>query len=190
MAETELNKGEEDRNYEELRDSIRHFDRIIRSQMAIQSRIGDRVKNSIRAGMVFLALIAISIFVILVTMASQVELISEAVIGMDNSFDDVRIQMVKIDGLMTKMEKNVSYINSIATVMQGMDSEMVQMTNQVQQMQGEVELMSGEVKVMRRQADVMTQTTGMMDMEIHRMNREVNRMAAPARSMNNMFPIP
>lgn len=190
MAETELNgRDAEESDYEELRDAVRHFDRIIRSQIAIQGRQGDRIKNSIRAGIVFLALIAITIFVILITMVTQVELISDAVTGMDDSFDDVRFEMAKIDNLMTDMEKNVTYLNSIASVMQNMDGEMVQMTQQMQQMQTEVESMSREVTVMRQQADIMTQTAGRMDMEIYRMNQEVNRMAIPARSMNNMFPI-
>ncbi len=191
MAESEINEQDVDAsNYEELRNAIRHFDRVIRSQIVIQGRQGDRIKNSIRAGMLFLVLIAISIFVILATMVTQVEHISDAVVRMDNSFDEVRNQMVKVDELMTGMEKNVAYMNSVSTVMQNMDSEMGKMTGQVQQMQGEVDAMSREVAVIRHEADIMTQTTKVMDMEIYRMNHDLNRMATPARSMNNMFPIP
>ena len=191
MAESELDEHDVDaESYDELRDAIRHFDRVIRSQMAIQSRMGDRLKISIRAGMLFLVLIAITIFVIMMTMVSQVDLISKAVIRMDNSFDEVRTQMVKMDSLMTSMEKNVAYMNSVSTVMQSMDSEMVTMTQQMSQMQTEVDAMKNEVAVIRHQADIITHTTGVMDMEIYRMNQDMNRMAAPARSLNNMFPMP
>lgn len=191
MAETELDGRDIDtENYEQLRDAIRHFDRVIRSQIVIQGRQGDRIKNSIRAGMLFLVLIAISIFVILYTMVTQVNLISEAVVRMDNSFDEVRTQMVKVDGLMTKMEQNVLYMESVSTVMQNMDGEMGKMTHQMQQMQTEVESMKVEVAVIRQQADTMTHTAGVMDREIYRMNQDINRMATPARSMNNMFPMP
>lgn len=191
MAETELIERDVDTaNYEELRDAIRHFDRVIRSQIVIQGRQGDRIKNSIRAGMLFLVLIGISIFVILYTMVTQVTLISEAVVRMDNSFDEVRTQMVKVDELMTGMEKKVLYINAVSTVMQNMDGEMGKMTRQMGQMQGEVDAMRSEVTVIRQQADIMTHTTGQMDREIYRMNQDMNRMAAPARSLNNMFPMP
>lgn len=191
MAESELDEHDVDaESYDELRDAIRHFDRVIRSQMAIQSRLGDRLKISIRAGMLFLVLIAITIFIIMMTMVSQVDLISKAVIRMDNSFDEVKTQMVKIDSLMTSMETNVSYMNSVSTVMQSMDSEMVTMTQQMGQMQTEVDAMKNEVAVIRHQADIITHTTGVMDMEIYRMNQDMNRMAAPARSLNNMFPMP
>jgi len=180
----------EESGYDELKDAIRHFDRVMRSHMTIQGLQGDRIKNSIRAGVIFLALIAISIFIILITMVNEVEQISLAVNGMDQSFDKVRQQMVKVDSLMTKMETNVAQMNSIGPVMQSMDREMIQMSQQVQQMQAETEAMGREVSVIRQQADIMTKTTERMDMEIYRMNHEVNRMAAPARSMNNMFPMP
>jgi archaellum component FlaC len=191
MAETELVERDVDTaNYEELRDAIRHFDRVIRSQIVIQGRQGDRIKNSIRAGMLFLVLIGISIFIILYTMVTQVNLISEAVVRMDTSFDEVRTQMVKVDALMTGMEKNVVYINAVSGVMQNIDGEMGTMTRQMGQMQGEVDAMRNEVTVIRQQADMMTRTTGVLDQQIYRMNQDMNRMAAPARSMNNMFPMP
>lgn len=191
MAETELNGRDVDtENYEELRNAIRHFDRVIRSQIVIQARQGDRIKNSIRAGMLFLVLIGISIFIILYTMVTQVNLISAAVVRMDQSFDEVRVQMVKVDELMTGMEKNVLYMDAVSTVMQNIDVEMGQMTRQMQQMQTEVDAMKSEVTVIRQQADVMTRTTGVMDQEIYRMNQDMNRLATPARSMNKMFPMP
>ncbi|MCW8888317.1 MAG: hypothetical protein OQK25_04580 [Gammaproteobacteria bacterium] len=177
-------------SYEELKDAIRHFDRVMRSQMTIQGLQGDRIKNSIRAGMIFLALIGISIFIILITMVTQVEQIAMAVSGMDTSFDEVRNQMVRVDALMSHMETNASKMNTIGPVMQTIDGEMLQMTQQVQQMQSETAAMGREVSVLRQQADLMAQTTERMDMEIYRMNHEVNRMATPARSMNNMFPMP
>ena len=180
----------EDSSYDELKDAIRHFDRIMRSHMTIQGRQGDRIKNSIRAGMVFLAVIGISIFIILITMVTQVEQISVAVSGMDSSFGEVRKQMTRIDALMSHMETNAVEMNTIGPVMQTIDSEMVQMTQQVQQIQSETEKMGKEVSVLRQQADTMAKTAERMDMEIYRMNHEVNRMATPARSMNNMFPMP
>jgi hypothetical protein len=177
-------------NYEELRSAIRHFDRIIRAQMAIQDRQGDRIKNSIRAGMLFLVLIGVSIFVILIAMVTQVEQIASAVHRMDSAFSDVKTQMVKVDELMTRMEGNVASMQAIDTVMQSMDTEMVTMAEQIQGMRSEVDSMSSEVRVIRQQADMMTHTAGVMDMEIYRLNHDVNRLATPARTLNNFFPIP
>lgn len=191
MSEEKLSKSDIDReNYEELRNAIRHFDRVIRAQMKIQGMQGDRIKISIRAGMLFLVLFGISIFVILMSMVTQVEQISAAVTRMDASFDEVRNQMVKVDGLMTGMEVNVSSIASIDRVMQSMNTEVLAMTQRIGSMQQKVESMSQEVAVIRQQGDVMTNTAGAMDMEIYKMNQEVNRMATPARSINKMFPIP
>lgn len=191
MADSkEIEQSSEESNYEELRDAIRHFDRVIRSQILIQGKQGDRIKNSIRAGMLFLCLIGISIFVILITMVTQVELISDAVVRMDNAFDEVRDQMVHVDSLMTKMEVNVAHMDTVSTVMTNMDQQMLKMTEQVQQMQSEVDDMTYEVATIRQQADIMTQTSHVMDAEIYRMNHDLNRMATPARSMNSWFPVP
>ncbi|MCW8917905.1 MAG: hypothetical protein OQL08_03715 [Gammaproteobacteria bacterium] len=191
MSETVQTGQDADKeNYEELRDAIRHFDRVVRSQISIQERQGERIKNSIRAGMVLLVLLAISIFVILYTMVTQVNLISEAVVRMESGFSEVTNQMVKVDRLMTSMEGNVLHMESVSSVMQGMDGEMGKMTRQMEQMQGEVDAMRGEVVVIRQQADTITHTAGVIDQEIYRMNQNINRMAAPARSMNKMFPIP
>lgn len=187
----ELNEEELNRqNYEELRSAIRHFDRIIRAQMAIQDRQGDRIKNSIRAGMLFLVLIGVSIFVILLAMVTQVEQIASAVHRMDSSFGEVKTQMIRVDKLMTGMEANVATMQAIDTVMQVMDTEMVKMAQQIEGMRSEVGAMSSEVQVIRQQADLMTHTAGVMDMEIYRLNHDVNRLATPARTLNNFFPFP
>ena len=191
MSEEKITESELDRqNYEELRSAIRHFDRVIRAQMKIQGSQGDRVNNSIRAGMLFLVLIGISIFVILVSMVTQVKQISESVTKMDASFGQVKVQMIKVDELMTHMEVNVSSMASIDRVMQSMDAEMLAMTQKIGNMQQDVGAMSNELTVIRQQGDSMTHTAGVMDMEIYKMNQEVSRMATPARSINKMFPIP
>ena len=191
MSEEKITESELERqNYEELRSAIRHFDRVIRAQMKIQGSQGDRVNNSIRAGMLFLVLIGISIFVILVSMVTQVKQISESVTKMDASFGQVKVQMIKVDELMTRMEVNVSSMASVDRVMQSMDAEMLAMTQKIGKMQQEVGAMSSELTVIRQQGDSMTHTDGVMDMEIYKMNQEVGRMATPARSINKMFPIP
>lgn len=191
MSEEKLTASEIDKeNYEELRSTIRHFDRVIRAQIKIQGMQGDRIKNSIRAGMLFLVLFGISIFVILMSMVTQVEQISEAVTKMDASFDEVRVQMVNVDKLMKGMEVNVSSMASIDSVMQSINAEMLVVTKRIGSMQKKVGAMSQEVAVISQQGGVMTNTAGVMDMEIYKMNQEVNRMATPARSINKMFPLP
>jgi len=191
MSEEKITESELDRqNYEELRSAIRHFDRVIRAQMKIQGSQGDRVNNSIRAGMLFLVLIGISIFVILVSMVTQVKQISESVTKMDASFGQVKVQMIKVDELMTHMEVNVASMASVDRVMQSMDAEMLAMTQKIGNMQQDVGAMSNELTVIRQQGDSMTHTAGVMDMEIYKMKQEVRRMATPARSINKMFPIP
>lgn len=189
MAETDSSDLDK-RNYEELRTAIRDFDRVIRSQMQIQGQMSNRIKNSIRAGMLFLVLLGISIFILLASMVTQVKHVSGAVNNMASSFDEVKLQMAHVDELMQRMERNVSPMVTIGEVMQDMDDDMILMSQQVDAMQSEVGVMSNRLGHIRQQADLMNHTAAAMDMEIYRLNNDMHRMAKPARSLNNMIPFP
>jgi methyl-accepting chemotaxis protein len=180
--EKEFNK------FESLTNSVRYFERVMRAVMNVQNRQGDRIKLSIRAGMTFLLLIAISIFLMLYTMATQINRVSIAVGEMNHSFDVVSERMEQMDRLMLSLEYNVSQLPAIAEVMPQMDEEMAKLTNTVNLMSNEMNAVTLDVAAVRKQSETMNEISKRMATGIYRINGEVNHMAQPAKSLNNMFP--
>ena len=182
MVEKDFNK------FESLTNSVRYFERVMRSVMSVQNRQGDRIKVSIRAGATFLLIIGISIFIMLYTMATQIERVSIAVGEMNHSFDVVAERMERMDQLMISLEYNISQLPEISRIMPVMDEEMAKLTNTIESMRNEMNAINQDVSAVRAQSELMRDTSHRMATGIYRINGEVNHMAQPARSLNNFFP--
>ncbi len=182
IVEKEFNK------FESLTNSVRHFERVMRSVMHVQNRHGDRIKVSIRAGMAFIVLIAVSIFLTLYSMATQIQRVSIAVGEMNRSFDVVSERMERMDQLMLSLEGNISQISVIADTMPLMDIEMAKLSNTIDSMRNEMAAISSDVSAVKVQSEHMRDTSARMAAGIYRINGEVNHMAQPARTLNNMTP--
>jgi hypothetical protein len=86
------------------------FEAIILSQIDIKNKLGDRLNYSIQAGIIILGIIAASIFILLLTLSSQVNRISGVVKEMNQDFTSVRIQMERIDGYFGSIEQRVTQL--------------------------------------------------------------------------------
>lgn len=179
---------EEFNKFDSMTNSVRHFERVMRTVMNVQNRQGDRIKLTIRTGMAFLAIIGILLYVMLHTMSVQIERVSDAVGQMNQSFDVVAERMARVDKLMTSLEQNVGLLPAIGSVMPGMDSEMSKLTATIAQMRAEMDAINTDVNAVRIQSENMSNISAHMSDSIRRMNGEVNHMAQPARSINKMFP--
>ena len=180
--------AEDFNKFESLTSSVRHFERVMRSLMKIQDMQGERIKLGIRAGMAFLGLFGLSIFIILYSMATQIQRVSEAVGQMNHSFEVVAERMERVDQLMASLEHNVALLSDIGEAMPGMDSQMGDLTQTIAQMRTEMGAISQDVTAVRAQSEQMSNIAMNMNDSIYRMNHEVERMSRPAQSMNKMAP--
>ncbi|MCW5586810.1 MAG: hypothetical protein KIS75_11810, partial [Chromatiales bacterium] len=69
--------------------ALSSFEGIVLSQIDVKNRLGDRLNYSIRAGLIILSVIAFSILVLLLTLSSQINRISNVVGAMNTHFSAV-----------------------------------------------------------------------------------------------------
>lgn len=162
----------------------------MQSRMDVQDQLAERVKYGIRGGMVVLSLIAISILLILMIMATQVERISDVVMSMNHHFTKVSQKMRDVSDVMVSMQQQVQYMESISDKVAQMGQDVVIMNQHVGQMSQQIDAMQQHMGDIERHITEIAVTTQRVDAEVVRLNGDVNRMSKPARAMNNMFPFP
>jgi len=171
-----------------VEEAIKRFENIMLSRIYVQQRLGDRLKNSIRTGMVILFLLAISIFILLLTLSIQVSRVADVVAHMNENFVDISANMKTINTYMSEMENQVTYLPKIKEKTAVMDQQMLLMNRNFAAIRNEVKKMSGYIALVKGDMREVSQSVRHMDGQVGLMNRDTYRMSRPANSMNKFFP--
>lgn len=180
----------EEDSQEDLKKSIRHFGHIMTSNIQVQSRMGDRVKNSIRAGMSILVLLAISILILMMTLTFQMNKIAAVVADVDSNFVAIADEMININTLMVDMESRVAHLPAISRQTQAMDDEMQLMQGSISSITDSVNDISIHVTRVNGHLGSISQSMVQMDAGVEQISGEMSRMAQPAQTINRFFPLP
>jgi len=171
-----------------IEEAINRFENIMLSRIYVQQRLGDRLKNSIRTGMVILFLLAVSIFILLLTLSIQVSRVADVVAHMNQNFVDISSNMKTINGYMVDMENQVAYLPKIKEKTAVMDQQMVLMNANFSAIKNEVKQISSHIAQVEGDMREVSQSVRHMDGQVGLMNRDTRRMSRPAQSMNKFFP--
>jgi uncharacterized protein YoxC len=175
---------------EQLMRAARSFEAIILSQIDIKNKLGDKINFAIRAGIIILGIVAVSILILLLTLSSQINRISDVVNDMNQDFTAVAEKMAKIQSHVGSMEQRVALLENITTHTATMDKEMVTIAENIEIMDTKVGGIQEHVTGMRHDIGVISGSVNHMNVEVQRMGADMHRMGTPARSMNKMFPFP
>lgn len=170
--------------------AVTSFEAIIVSQIQVKNKLGDRLNNAIRAGIVILGIIAVSLLILLLTLSSQIGRISNVVGAMNQDFSTVSVQMSEIDTAMISMEKRMKLLEGIAGQTQVMDQEMVAITTDLETMRGTMVGIKNSVKGVRGNISNIAVSIDHMNVNVQQMGYDMQRMGRSARSLNKMFPFP
>lgn len=170
--------------------SLSSFEGILLSQMEMKSKLSDRLNYSIRAGLILLGVIAFSILVLLLTLSSQINRMTEVVVGMNSHFDDITMRMNKVTNAMDSMDKQVSLLAAIDYSTDIMEQEMGSISEHMSGMTGNVDGVRQQLAQIRGEMTTISTTVGQMNSEIGVMTLEMQHLAKPARSINRIFPLP
>ncbi len=182
--------GEGSISDEQLMRAARSFEAIILSQIDIKNKLGDKINFAIRAGIIILGIVAVSILILLLTLSSQINRISDVVNDMNQDFTAVAQKMAKIQSHVGSMEQRVALLENITTHTATMDKEMVTIAENIEIMDTKVGGIQEHVTGMRHDIGVISGSVNHMNVEVQRMGADMHRMGTPARSMNKMFPFP
>jgi uncharacterized protein YoxC len=170
--------------------ALSSFEGIILSQIEVKNRLGDRLNYSIRTGIIILAIIAISILVLLLSLSSQVNRIANVVGEMNVHFSAIAQKMDRVKGHMDSMEQQVALIGTIANRVVVMDGQMGRITKDMGTMQSQVDGIRTNLATVRTSVGSMALNVEHINMELQGMTQEMHRMGKPARTMHKMFPFP
>ena len=168
--------------------AVRSFEAIMFSQIEIRNKLADRVNYSIRAGIIILGFIAISILILLLTLSSQINRISGVVTSMNQDFSVVAEDMDRINGYMGAMEKRVALLNNINSQTAVMDQGMATIAADLEAMRTAVGEIGGHLTQVRGNVGNIAVSMDRMDIEVMNISREMHRMGGSARSINKMMP--
>ena len=170
--------------------ALSSFEGIILSQIDIKNKLGDRLNYSIRAGLVFLGVIAMSILVLLLTLSTQINRISGVVDGMNVDFTSVAEQMHQIRGHMVNMERQIALLEGIERMTRIIDGEIEVIEADMGQMRQTVGGINLHVAKVSNNVGNISVNMDIMNNEVQSISHEVHQLTKPARSMNKMFPFP
>jgi len=166
------------------------FEGIILSQMEVKNKLGDRLNTSIRAGLVILSLVALSILVLLIMLSSQINRISDVVADMNSHFMSVSSRMEDIKSSVVAMETQVALMADIEQYTTVMNHEMHFITTNTDAMEKSVAAIEDQFGDIQHQIKDIATSIGFMNNEVQVINYQMHRMAEPARTLNKFFPIP
>jgi prefoldin subunit 5 len=166
------------------------FEAIILSQIDIKNKLGDRLNYSIQAGIIILGIIAASIFILLLTLSSQVNRISDVVAEMNQDFTSVSSQMGRIDGYFGSIEQRVTQLEQIAGRTVQMEQELALIAADLQAINTNINSIKNHMGSVRGNIGSVSLAIDHLNHDIQLMSVDVHRMGGPARSMNKMFPFP
>ncbi len=175
---------------QQFRRALTSFEGIVLSQIDIKNTLADRLNWSIRAGLIILSVIAVSILILLFTLSTQVQRISNVVNDINTHFAVVSEQMQKIDAHFDSIEQRVALLDGMKTQTAVMDNDMSAINGELYLIRDAVGGISHNVAVVRSNVINISAAIDRMGLEVLNMSHDMGRISRPARSMNNIFPFP
>ena len=170
--------------------ALSSFEGIVLSQIDVKNKLGDRLNYSIRAGLIILSVIAFSILVLLLTLSSQINRISNVVGSMNTNFSAVSMRMDEIVEHLGSMESQVAQLKHIEQDTASLTSEIVGISEITDGISESLDSIGEHMTGTRANVDGIAVTMNLMNLEVQAMSIEMQRMAKPARTLNKLFPFP
>ncbi len=175
---------------QQFRRALTSFEGIVLSQIDIKNTLADRLNWSIRAGLIILSVIAVSILILLFTLSTQVQRISNVVNDINGNFAIVSERMSRIDRHFKSIDQRVALLDGMKEQTAVMDEEMLVINEDLHAIRNAVGGISHDVAVVRNNVLNISVAIDRMGLEVLNMSHDMGRISKPSRGMNKMFPFP
>jgi len=169
-------------------EAVKRFENVMFSRIYVQQRLGDRLKNSIRIGMAILFMLSVSLFMLSLTLSSQMSLLRESVVHMSKKFVVISENMEAINLYMKTMERQVSYMPKINSSTANMDRQIGLMNEKLAIVQQEIDGITGHVVQLQGEMTGVMGSVQQIDGQVNLLTHDTHRMSKPAKSFNKFFP--
>jgi len=165
---------------DQLLEALKSFEQIMAYRNEMYLRLSQRVRTTVRGGMAVFAMVGIAMFVLLITLVTEVDhartsstLLAQYVgevardmVRVESSVKDMEDRMQKFTSIGQSLHVMTGYTDNIATGMQGLDNNMV--------------LIRGQMSSVNKRLDRITQHMNVMGRAVNGMGHSMNEVARPA----------
>jgi methyl-accepting chemotaxis protein len=166
---------------EQFSNSMQHF-------MQLHEQTSTRLSKVIRLGMIALATLFISVFLMLLIMAQRINLMVDNIASINQHFHLIVPDISRMHSSIISMQENVLSVEEMPTEMSKMLGNMDDIHTHLQNMHAQVVTMKGQTEHIAYQTEVMAGQMQAIEIPISQMQTDIRQASRPARIFNNMMP--
>lgn len=176
--------------HERLRQGALDFKRAMEVRSGLNLRVAIRVTAMLRVGMVSLAVIAATFFLILLTLNSRMTFMLETMGTMNQQFMSMTKDMHAMREAVVQMDQSVSKLPVIVDEVGIMRGAVANLNQDIVAIAGSMGRIQGNMQRVTQNVDNMTSSFRVLDPNVQGIGMGVNRIARPMKFFNSVSPYP
>ena len=169
---------------DQLLDALHSFEQIMAYRNEMYLRLSNRVRATIRGGMAVFAMIGLAMFLLLITLVTQVEHARESSRLLARYVTAVAIDMAQIESTVMQMEDRMGRFTTISGYMNIMTDYTGNIASGMQQLDSSMTAIRGQMASINNRLARINQHVGTMGNAVGGMGHSMGEIARPA----GMFP--
>lgn len=163
--------------------ALQKFENIMQYRSDMYTRLANRVRNFVRGGMAIVSMVALALFFLLYTLATQMQHAAE-------STRQIQANVTHVAESMVVMRKLVDQLDQRVALMQDIQNNMSGITQNTQGMVNNVNALNTEMHQVKQRMDNINQSLSRVTHSVSGIGHSVNRVGRDMNGMTGMFPMP
>ena len=172
-----------------LEQALHKFETIMQYRSDMYTRLAARVRTVVRSGMAIISMVALLLFFLLYTLASQMQHASKSTKNIQANVSIVSDNMNQMTTLIANLEKRLQVMETIQLTMGNITLNTGGMVQNVGELNSEMNAMKQRMRNINSSLYRMSQSMSGIGGAVNRVGRDVGSMSQPASPFNAM-PIP
>ena len=164
------------------------FQHILDQQFAMHLRVARRTTSLVRFGMLSLAVVGVSMFLLLLTLAYEIQPMISAVNTMNGHFTHISEDMVLMKDAILEMDCNIRPLSLMAGEMNQMQGSVRDLTGSTNSLSVRMANLDNNMASITQSVTRMTSSFAFINQTLGVMGADVNRMSGPMRFFNSATP--
>lgn len=172
-----------------LQDALDNFEQIMAYRGDMYTRLADRVRTVVRGGMAMLLLVSIGLFLLLYTLAMEIQHARSSAGVMGKHVTQMAADMKLVQQRMQHMETQMTAMQSISNNMRLMNRDTASMDVTMLQLRQEMLDVNQTMDKVTKRIENLSSDMSDVGVSVNRMNEDVYQISRPTKPFN-VVPIP
>ena len=168
---------------------LHKFESIMQYRSDMYSRLAARVRTVVRSGMAIISIVALLLFFLFYTLATQMQLAAESTKHIQANVSIVANNMQQMNKLVSSLEKRLLVMENIQTNMGDITHNTGSMVQNVGDLNNEMTMMKQRMHSINSSMHRLSQSVSGIGGTVNRIGNDVGSMAKPASPFKSM-PLP